>query len=143
MKIVYVVLSILMFSNISCKNKDMPIDNFFYSLENSIDRHKLIIFKNAPRDSALFYFKEFENDFLKIYQDSAQSMICNNFLNSIHVANHTETRVYFLCFAFHARLNHQTFNSNEIMQETYRERLKIKEEWDKKERYLKLKNKNN
>lgn len=138
MKILFILLFTLMIICNSCRNTETPIDGFFEALEKSIDKNNLMQFKDAPKDSALFYFKRFENEFYKIYNDSSQTVVLNDFFNSIHLGKNTENRLYYLCFAFHSKLNHKEFNNDEIMQDRNKEFLKIEAKWDEKEKLFEL-----
>ncbi len=129
MKILGAFIFVLIISN-SCRNIYTPIDSFFKVLEQSVDGNKLTAFRNASKDSALFYFQTFEDEFFKVYKDSAQAIVLNNFFNGISISRHWEVESYYLCFAFHSKLNCRKFDNDEIFRDLNKEFQKIKAKYE-------------
>ncbi len=130
------ILIVVSTINIKCNKCSTPIDDFFNELEKYISNDDLIVFKNAQKDSVLFYFKKFESEFSKAYQKKAN--LLNNFFKNINIIDHKESRLYYLCFAFHSKLNCKKFDNDEIIQFCNNEFLKTKNKWNEMARLFAL-----
>ena len=109
-----ILLFLLVFFS-TCKKSESTLDNFCNSLEKTIEKKKILTFKNASKDSMTFYFKFFYADFLKVYKDSSNQKKLNNYFESINIGDREDFKIYYLCSVFHSKLNRKIFNTDTII----------------------------
>ena len=133
------ILFILVLTSIffSCKSREAyPMESFFTELEHSVSTDQLTAFKNAPEDSAVFYFRKFYSNFQKIYDKPDQIKALNIFFDSVRL----QSRIEYLCFAFHSKLNNKDFDNNEIKKNAFEEYLRENAKWENELKRLDLEN---
>ena len=124
MKVLLFTTLMVSIFGISCNKQDTELNMFFNTLQDSINSNKILLFKNAPEDSALFYFNKFRAEFIEIKNNPTYSPILDGFFDKHKLTNYTEGRISFLCFAFHDRLNNRKINVNEILNRLHEEDIR-------------------
>jgi hypothetical protein len=122
----------------SCKESDAPIAKYLTSLEHMVEPSKLLDFKNASKDSAYFFFKKFDDDVYRLWEDTLHNVELNNYFKSNNVLQNPGERICFLCFAFYFKLNNEPYNIYKIKEASNQENAKIDKELAEKERLIEL-----
>lgn len=134
-----VIAFLLLVINNACHSYNTDIDPFFNKLQHSVEESKIQAFRNAPKDSIVYYFEKFENTFRNLYNDPAEKAKIDMFLLENDGVTRITGKYYYLCFIFHAKLNHERINNNEIMKAFSKESRRIEERSDNADKKYEMK----
>lgn len=131
MKIFFCLITFIFTINYSCSNTSKPIVPFLEALKIEINNDKkLIIFKEAPKDTEILYFiNHFSEAFDLLYKnDSINYKNINDYMDSQSIINDQNIRAASLIFAFQKKLQNKDIDIKEIAKFTQNYYKEIEEE---------------
>lgn len=138
MKYFFAVFLIILFGiQISCETSSKPLNKFFNKFEEKIKNNIAFSkFKNAQKDSILFYSQNFTEEFNELYKDSSYSKNIDKFLSKFEKSHDLETAENILIFAFHSSLNNNNSNLNQVADYFFEKNKREKNRINKEQQLL-------
>ncbi len=116
----------------SCVNSVSLKDEYLNEIQSKIDISKLNNFKKSPSDSVYYNSKNIIEELIDLYLNPKYNHNLDTFFNAINIPEDDHSKICFLIFALHAKLNNNAIEDDSIVNLCRSEFIKI-EERDKKE----------
>lgn len=98
----------------SCQENNKVLDDFFISLEQKINEREILAFRNAPIDSAKFYFGWFYEEYKMAFnQEILDNKKAVEYLEDLQIQTYEIPDYLYLVYNFHGWLNGKRYTAYE------------------------------
>lgn len=112
---ILIIALVLLCAHLSCiKNGSLNFESFFSALKEKVDKSDLLVFQNAPIDSAQFYFAQFYYEYQEAFNEAvATDDRVMDHLDELQKQGFNFPDYLYLVYNFHGWLNGKKYSLTE------------------------------